>query len=110
MARDTLQPVGPAAQSGGGNRLLMRRYRYDASGQLTDINDINDTRRGQLAYRYDPVGRLLEAQSRLGHETFAFDPASNLIDPAEQREADRQHMPRIKALDNLLKQYADTHY
>ena len=107
MARDTLQPVGPAAQSGGGNRLLMRRYRYDASGQLTDIND---TRRGQLAYRYDPVGRLLEAQSRLGHETFAFDPASNLIDPAEQREADRQHMPRIKALDNLLKQYADTHY
>ncbi|MCA7939691.1 RHS domain-containing protein [Burkholderia cepacia] len=85
----------------------MRHYRYDASGQLTDIND---TRRGQLAYRYDPVGRLLEAQSRLGHETFAFDPASNLIDPAEQREAERQRMPRIKALDNLLKQYAGTHY
>ncbi|WP_342308234.1 DUF6531 domain-containing protein [Burkholderia pyrrocinia] len=98
---------GPAAQTGDGNRLLVRRYRYDASGQLTDIND---TRRGQLAYRYDPVGRLLEAQSRLGHETFAFDPASNLIDPTEQREADRQHMPRIKALDNLLKQYAGTHY
>ncbi|WP_217445049.1 YD repeat-containing protein [Burkholderia cepacia] len=66
-------------QLGGGSRMLVRRYRYDASGQLTDIND---TRRGQLAYRYDPVGRLLEAQSRLGHETFAFDPASNLIDPA----------------------------
>ncbi|MFJ1212576.1 RHS repeat-associated core domain-containing protein [Burkholderia pyrrocinia] len=98
---------GPATQTGGGSRMLVRRYRYDASGQLTDIND---TRRGQLAYRYDPVGRLLEAQSRLGHETFAFDPASNLIDPAEQREADRQHMPRIKALDNLLKQYAGTHY
>uniref|UniRef100_UPI00158CD631 RHS repeat-associated core domain-containing protein n=1 Tax=Burkholderia cepacia TaxID=292 RepID=UPI00158CD631 len=61
-------------------------------------------------YRYDPVGRLLEAQSRLGHETFAFDPAGNLIDPAEQREAERQRMPRIKALDNLLKQYAGTHY
>ncbi|MCA8347509.1 RHS domain-containing protein, partial [Burkholderia cepacia] len=98
---------GLPGQTGGGNRLLVRHYRYDASGQLTDIND---TRRGQLAYRYDPVGRLLEAQSRLGHETFAFDPASNLIDPAEQREADRQRMPRIKALDNLLKQYAGTHY
>uniref|UniRef100_UPI002AB5F5AE RHS repeat-associated core domain-containing protein n=1 Tax=Burkholderia cepacia TaxID=292 RepID=UPI002AB5F5AE len=98
---------GPPGQTAGGSRLLVRRYRYDASGQLTDIND---TRRGQLAYRYDPVGRLLEAQSRLGHETFAFDPASNLIDPAEQREAERQRMPRIKALDNLLKQYAGTHY
>ncbi|MCW5140677.1 RHS repeat-associated core domain-containing protein [Burkholderia cenocepacia] len=107
LARDTLQPVGPAAQSAGGSRLLVRRYRYDASGQLTDIND---TRRGQLAYRYDPVGRLLEAQSRLGHETFAFDPASNLIDPEAERETQRQHMPRPKALDNLLKQYAGTHY
>ncbi|RQR70883.1 type IV secretion protein Rhs, partial [Burkholderia sp. Bp9012] len=67
-------------------------------------------RRGQLAYRYDPVGRLLEAQSRLGHETFDFDPASNLIDPETQREAERQRMPRIKALDNLLKQYVGTHY
>ncbi|TCW69233.1 type IV secretion protein Rhs [Burkholderia sp. SRS-25] len=98
---------GPVGQPAGGSRLLVRGYRYDAGGQLTDIND---TRRGQLAYRYDPVGRLLEAQSRLGHETFDFDPASNLIDPAEQREAERQRMPRIKALDNLLKQYAGTHY
>ncbi|KAB0642228.1 RHS repeat domain-containing protein, partial [Burkholderia diffusa] len=87
---------GPPGQTAGGNRLLVRRYRYDAGGQLTDIND---TRRGQLAYRYDPVGRLLEAQSRLGHETFDFDPASNLIDPETMREAERQRMPRIKALD-----------
>jgi len=101
------ETTGLPGQSGGGNRLLVRRYRYDASGQLTDIND---TRRGQLAYRYDPVGRLLEAQSRLGHETFDFDPASNLIDPAEQRDAERQRMPRIKALDNLLKQYAGSNY
>ncbi|MDN7875177.1 RHS repeat-associated core domain-containing protein [Burkholderia aenigmatica] len=103
LARDTPAPTHAA----GGNRLLVRRYRYDASGQLTDIND---TRRGQLAYRYDPVGRLLEAQSRLGHETFDFDPASNRIDPAEQREAERERMPRIKTLDNLLKQYAGIHY
>jgi hypothetical protein len=37
-------------------------------------------------YRYDPVGRLREAQSRVGVETFAFDPASNLVDPQAQRE------------------------
>nr|KVE20119.1 hypothetical protein WS66_26965 [Burkholderia sp. LA-2-3-30-S1-D2] len=53
---------------------------------------------------------MLEAQSRLGHETFDFDPASNLIDPETMREAERQRLPRIKALDNLLKQYAGTHY
>ena len=46
-----------------------------ASGELTDLND---SRRGPLAYRYDLVGRLLEATSRVAVETFAFDPASNL--------------------------------
>ncbi|KVW88252.1 RHS repeat-associated core domain-containing protein [Burkholderia cepacia] len=104
LARDSLK--GPQGQTDGG-RLLVRRYRYDAASQLTGIND---TRRGQLTYRYDPVGQLLEAQSRLGTEIFAFDPAGNLIDPAEQREAERQRMPSPKALDNLLKQYAGTHY
>ncbi|NTX20641.1 RHS repeat-associated core domain-containing protein [Burkholderia cepacia] len=104
LARDSLK--GPQGQTDGG-RLLVRRYRYDAASQLTGIND---TRRGQLTYRYDPVGQLLEAQSRLGTEIFAFDPAGNLIDPAEQREAERQRMPSPKALDNRLKQYAGTHY
>ena len=41
--------------------LLKRDYKYDAAGQLTDLND---SRRGPLAYRYDLVGRLLEATSR----------------------------------------------
>ena len=57
--------------------LLKRTYQYDAASQLTDIHD---SRRGPLSYRYDPVGRLLNAASRLGVETFAFDPASNLLD------------------------------
>ncbi|WP_175817950.1 RHS repeat-associated core domain-containing protein [Burkholderia diffusa] len=98
---------GTYGQTSGRNRLLVRRYQYDAASQLTGIND---TRRGQLAYRYDPAGRLLEAASRLGQESFAFDPAGNLIDPAEQREAERQQMPPVKVLDNQLKQYAGTHY
>uniref|UniRef100_UPI00048A20DC RHS repeat domain-containing protein n=1 Tax=Pseudomonas taiwanensis TaxID=470150 RepID=UPI00048A20DC len=60
----------------GKSTLLKRQYQYDAVGQLTDIHD---TRRGHLAYQYDPVGRLLQATSRLGVETFAFDPAGNLL-------------------------------
>uniref|UniRef100_UPI003905E5B1 hypothetical protein n=1 Tax=Pseudomonas sp. KCJK8670 TaxID=3344558 RepID=UPI003905E5B1 len=56
--------------------LLKRQYQYDAVGQLTDIHD---TGRGHLAYQYDPVGRLLQATSRQGVPTFAFDPAGNLL-------------------------------
>ncbi|WP_256735631.1 RHS repeat-associated core domain-containing protein [Pseudomonas sp. dw_612] len=89
--------------------LLKREYTYDAAGQLTDIND---SRRGPLAYRYDPVGRLLSATTRQGVETFAFDPASNLLDDktAEIRRPLDQTPPRSKLVDNLLREYAGTHY
>ncbi|WP_454725509.1 MULTISPECIES: RHS repeat-associated core domain-containing protein [Cupriavidus] len=107
------EPQGPAhTGQAGAARLAVRSYRYDAAGQLTGIQDL---RRGDLAYRYDPVGRLLEASSRLGRETFAFDPASNLLDLAPAQNAQRgRHSqddpPRSKALDNLLREYAGTHY
>ena len=77
---------------------INRTYRYDRAGQLTGIMD---SRRGQLEYRYDPVGRLLAATGALGHEVFTFDPASNIITP-EQRGS--------KVMSNLLKEYAGTHY
>ncbi len=89
--------------------MLKRQYRYDAAGQLTNIHD---SRRGPLEYQYDPVGRLLKATSRLGVETFAFDPAGNLLDQKTQElnrplEADPR---RNKLMDNLLREYAGTHY
>ncbi|MFJ4143422.1 RHS repeat-associated core domain-containing protein [Pseudomonas sp. NPDC089734] len=89
--------------------LLKREYTYDAAGQLTDIND---SRRGPLAYRYDPVGRLLSAISRQGVETFAFDPAGNLLDDtvADIRRPLDQDPKRSQLLDNLLREYAGTHY
>ncbi|AVR97317.1 RHS repeat domain-containing protein [Pseudoduganella armeniaca] len=34
---------------------IQRCYRYDRSGKLTSIDD---TRRGHIEYRYDPIGRL----------------------------------------------------
>ncbi|WP_167409880.1 RHS repeat-associated core domain-containing protein [Pseudomonas sichuanensis] len=93
----------------GQSTLLKRQYRYDAAGQLTNIHD---SRRGPLEYQYDPVGRLLQATSRLGVETFAFDPAGNLLDQKTQElnrplEADPR---RNKLMDNLLREYAGTHY
>ncbi|WP_296227819.1 RHS repeat-associated core domain-containing protein [Ralstonia sp. UBA689] len=95
-----------------------RKYRYDTAGQLTAIDDI---RRGGLSYRYDPVGRLLQANSALGQETFDFDPAGNLLedptlrtfpaDPATGRPEFSSRLHGRNALvDNLLKQYAGTHY
>ena len=89
--------------------LLKREYTYDAAGQLTDIND---SRRGPLAYRYDPVGRLLSAATRQGVETFAFDPAGNLLDDkaTEIRRPLDLTPPRSKLVDNLLREYAGTHY
>ncbi|MDZ4021612.1 RHS repeat-associated core domain-containing protein [Pseudomonas sichuanensis] len=93
----------------GQSTLLKRQYRYDVAGQLTNIHD---SRRGPLEYQYDPVGRLLKATSRLGVETFAFDPAGNLLDQKTQElnrplEADARHN---KLMDNLLREYAGTHY
>ncbi|WP_273223407.1 hypothetical protein [Pseudomonas sp.] len=70
------------ALTGSSTRLLVRNYRYDDAGQLTDLHD---NRRCDINYRYDPLGRLLGASSQYKEETFAFDPASNLLDPKAPR-------------------------
>lgn len=88
---------------------LLRQYRYDKGGHLSDIHD---SRRGMLSYRYDPVGRLFEASSsRLGTEYFAFAPAGNMSVGSRVPE----HVPTVSGrpegpppagpsvLDNLLK-------
>jgi YD repeat-containing protein len=65
-----------------------------------------------VSYRYDPVGRLISAVTRLGVETFAFDPAGNLLDEKAfdiRRPLDQEPV-RSKLLDNLLREYAGTHY
>ncbi|MQT49932.1 Rhs family protein [Pseudomonas helleri] len=93
------------ALTGSSTRLLVRNYRYDDAGQLTDLHD---NRRGDINYRYDPLGRLLGASSQYKEETFAFDPASNLLDPKAPRRP--IHHPPPKLLDNLLRDYVGQHY
>ncbi|AXE31031.1 sugar-binding protein [Chromobacterium phragmitis] len=80
-----------------------RQYQYDAAGQLTGIAD---NRSGQLNYRYDPVGRLLEAATPKGVESFRFDPAGNLLDNAPAADGHQDD----SLLGNLLSQYAGRHY
>jgi len=110
VQRQTWSPNGQLleqtlARQGDSKRIAARTYRYDEAGQLHHINDLN---RGDLRYRYDPVGRLLEASLNYEKETFAFDPASNLLDP-EAQPGPNPHSPR-KLMDNVLRSYCGTQY
>ncbi|MCT9979923.1 RHS domain-containing protein [Acinetobacter sp. I-MWF] len=94
--------------------LLSRVYRYDKSGQLAHIQD---SRRGDIYYKYDPLGRLFEATSKLGKEKFSFDPASNLIDRdidqqnhIHERAADGNQHGYLKLVNNVVRQYLDQQY
>lgn len=69
-----------------------RNYRYDSAGQLTHITD---SRKGTTQYGYDRIGRILDAQHGDGaQERFAFDPASNLIDPSQIQASAANAQPR----------------
>ncbi|WP_407971109.1 RHS repeat-associated core domain-containing protein [Burkholderia pyrrocinia] len=98
--------------------LAERCYRYDAAGQLSRIED---SRKGGIDYRYDPVGRLTEAISPVATERFAFDPAGNIVDPAHllTERASRPSPVRPentlpaevpKVVGNLLRKYAGMHF
>ncbi|WP_175999287.1 RHS repeat-associated core domain-containing protein [Burkholderia stabilis] len=98
--------------------LAERRYRYDTVGQLSRIED---SRKGGTDYRYDPVGRLIEAISPVATERFAFDPANNIIDPVQStggaasrpspvRQENTLPVGVPKVLGNLLKMYAGMHF
>lgn len=52
-----------------------RRYGYDSTGNLLQIND---SVQGEQHYRYDPLDRLLEVRGELT-ERFLHDPAGNLL-------------------------------
>ena len=63
---------------------------------------MDDSRLGKLTYQYDAIGRLTQSQSLHQTESFAFDPAGNLIDPIAT------HASQIKS--NLISQYKGKNY
>ena len=76
--RDTPLPSG---------QRIARLYQYDPTGNLVATRD---GLRGDSQYRYDALGRILAAQKNAAGgsptsgrnlETFAFDPAGNLLNP-----------------------------
>nr|WP_276554525.1 RHS repeat-associated core domain-containing protein [Pseudomonas peradeniyensis] len=93
------------ARHGVSRRLAVRSYQYDQGGQLTCINNLG---RGDTHYRYDPVGRLLEAGDYSRKEVFAFDPASNILDPLAP-PGPNPHSPR-RLIDNVLRSFHGTQF
>jgi YD repeat-containing protein len=105
-----VEQAGQTGQTGKLGTISKRQYHYDRGGQLTSIVDQT---RGTLEYRYDPVGQLIAANSRMGREVFQFDPAGNLLDrqSTDYEASMAAHQPqRNHLLDNLLRHYAGTHY
>ncbi|WP_434779549.1 RHS repeat-associated core domain-containing protein [Neisseria sp. Ec49-e6-T10] len=81
---------------------VKRSYLYDKAGNLKQSTDL---RTGATSYVYDKLGQILKA----GKETFAFDPAHNLIDQTTQKEQQKQdtqttHLIKDKAYYDRMMQ------
>ncbi|VVP43350.1 RHS repeat-associated core domain-containing protein [Pseudomonas fluorescens] len=84
-----------------GQPLYQREYNYDANGNLAGVND---SRKGQKNYHYDPLDRLINVRGNLP-ESFAHDPAGNLLGQSNQGMAS---LANVKG--NRLLMQGDRHY
>ncbi|EJM18541.1 RHS repeat-associated core domain protein containing protein [Pseudomonas sp. GM18] len=81
--------------------LFRRRYAYDANGNLAGIED---SRKGNRSYHYDPLDRLISVRGATP-ESFAHDPAGNLLGQGDQPTA---NLANVKG--NRLLMQGDRHY
>lgn len=81
--------------------LFQRRYNYDANGNLAGIDD---SRKGNRSYHYDPLDRLISVRGATP-ESFAHDPAGNLLG---QGNAPAANLANVKG--NRLLMQGDRHY
>jgi RHS repeat-associated protein len=81
--------------------LFQRRYKYDASGNLAGIDD---NRKGNRSFHYDPLDRLISVRGATP-ETFAHDPAGNLLGQTNMPVA---NLANVKG--NRLLMQGDRHY
>ena len=81
--------------------LFQRRYNYDSNGNLAGIDD---SRKGNRSYHYDPLDRLISVRGATP-ETFAHDPAGNLLGQSDLPAA---NLANVKG--NRLLMQGDRHY
>ncbi|WP_439854734.1 RHS repeat-associated core domain-containing protein [Pseudomonas yamanorum] len=81
--------------------LYRRLYAYDACGNLSSIDD---SRKGNRSFHYDPLDRLIKVRGTVP-ESFAHDPAGNLLGQGDQPSAT---LANVKG--NRLLMQGDRHY
>ncbi len=83
---------------------LWRRYRYDATGELTEQRD---SLRGSTQYQYDPAGQLLRQYRASDNEAeaFAWDAAGNLLDNAQRSSRGYVEGNRLRMWQDLRFEY-----
>ncbi|WP_260417989.1 RHS repeat domain-containing protein, partial [Pseudomonas cichorii] len=81
--------------------LFHRRYAYDANGNLAGIDD---SRKGNRSFHYDPLDRLINVRGNTP-ESFAHDPAGNLLGQGDLPTAS---LANVKG--NRLLMQGDRHY
>ncbi len=81
--------------------LFHRHYAYDANGNLAGVND---SRKGNRSFHYDPLDRLISVRGSTP-ESFAHDPAGNLL---AQNDLPVANLANVKG--NRLLMQGDRHY
>lgn len=83
-----------------------RGYRYNAAGQLAQIED---SLRGTRKYHYDALDRLTQVEGP-NPEHFVHDPAHNILAAAGSAEEAQQQAGATEVSGNRLAFRGDTHY
>ena len=87
--------------AGAGFTAVKRRYHYDRNGNLSESSD---QRSGTTPFEYDPLGRI----TRAGAQTFAFDPAHNILDPTAQQPVSGNRLQRYNGHSYYYDDYGNT--
>jgi RHS repeat-associated protein len=83
--------------------LIDRSYRYDKTGNLRQIDDLND---GKMKLHYDALDRLQQVEGR-AEEQFTFDPAGNLLDSQYPEPQGYVQGNRLRVFHNYRFEYDD---
>ena len=87
----------------GKSAVWERQYRYDKTGNLRQIDDLNS---GKVRFHFDNLDRLNRAEGAI-NETFTFDPAGNLLDSQYPEPQGFVQGNRLRVFQNFRFEYDD---